>query len=222
MFCEADYRLNILTNEDAAQVVLYISNTCLSDEAQNVYRQVCRMSDVKFDFCELLVKDWDSWLTPWSADAGMKDRKFAGKGRELLDDIREKILPEIKHHFPNHRQLYIAGYSLAGLFSLWALYESGLFDGAVSCSGSLWYPGVEEYLQQTELNQNADVYLSLGKKEPKTANHLMKRVGEITEAEYEKLRSDINVGNVIFEWNDGGHFANVVERMAMGIRWIIS
>ena len=40
MFCEADYRLNILTNEDAAQVVLYISNTCLSDEAQNVYRQV--------------------------------------------------------------------------------------------------------------------------------------------------------------------------------------
>ena len=64
MFCEADYRLNILTNEDAAQVVLYISNTCLSDEAQNVYRQVCRMSDVKFDFCELLVKDWDSWLTP--------------------------------------------------------------------------------------------------------------------------------------------------------------
>ena len=109
MFCEADYRLNILTNEDAAQVVLYISNTCLSDEAQNVYRQVCRMSDVKFDFCELLVKDWDSWLTPWSADAGMKDRKFAGKGRELLDDIREKILPEIKHHFPNHRQLYIAG-----------------------------------------------------------------------------------------------------------------
>ena len=38
MFCEADYRLNILTNEDAAQVVLYISHTCLSDEAQNVYR----------------------------------------------------------------------------------------------------------------------------------------------------------------------------------------
>ena len=91
MFCEADYRLNILTNEDAAQVVLYISNTCLSDEAQNVYRQVCRMSDVKFDFCELLVKDWDSWLTPWSADAGMKDRKFAGKGSDRKSDNRAAL-----------------------------------------------------------------------------------------------------------------------------------
>lgn len=40
MLGEADYRLNILTNEDTAQVVLYISNTYLSDEAQNIYRQV--------------------------------------------------------------------------------------------------------------------------------------------------------------------------------------
>lgn len=36
----------------------------------------------------------------------------------------------------------IAGYSLAGLFALYALYKTDVFTRVASMSGSLWFPGI--------------------------------------------------------------------------------
>ena len=36
----------------------------------------------------------------------------------------------------------IAGYSLAGLFALYALYKTDAFTRVASMSGSLWFPGI--------------------------------------------------------------------------------
>ena len=44
----------------------------------------------------------------------------------------------------------IAGYSLAGLFALWAAWNSGYFRRVASVSGSLWYPGFTDYIRNNE------------------------------------------------------------------------
>ena len=188
-FCD----LKFISNEGNDPVILYISNKKMDFEAVDIYRQVKHRTDAKFDFCELLVDDWDSMLTPWGVSNCLKNRKFSGRGNELLTQITDEIIPAIDKRFPNHRQVYIAGYSLAGLFSLWSLYQSKMFDGAVCCSGSLWYPGWEEYMMQSSFAKDVKVYLSLGKKEPKNKHPLLQQVGDITLKQYEVLKNDKNV-----------------------------
>lgn len=217
-FCD----LKFITNEGNDPVILYISNKKMDFEAVDIYRQVKHRTDAKFDFCELLVDDWDSMLTPWGVSNCLKNREFSGRGNELLTQITNEIIPEIDKKSPNHRQVYIAGYSLAGLFSLWSLYQSKMFDGAVCCSGSLWYPGWEEYMMQSSFTKDVKVYLSLGKKEPKNKHPLLQRVGDITLKQYEVLKNDKNVKDLFLEWNNGGHFSDVVDRIAKGICWMFS
>ena len=57
----------------------------------------------------------------------------------------------------------IAGYSLAGLFAVYALYRTDVFARAASVSGSLWFPGFREYVfSHTPLCRPDCVYFSLG------------------------------------------------------------
>ena len=49
--------------------------------------------------------------------------------------VREETIGEVLDD--KTRKVYIMGYSLAGLFSLWALLESNLFEGAICASRAL-------------------------------------------------------------------------------------
>lgn len=77
----------------------------------------------------------------------------------------------------------IAGYSLAGLFALYAMYRCDAFDRAAIISGSLWYPHFREFAAKHEMPRRPDrIYLSLGDKEKKTRHPLLKTVQDNTEA----------------------------------------
>lgn len=219
---ERKNKLNFISAEGHAPVILYISNREMDFQATDLYERIKMIAGTGFDFCELVVDEWDRMLTPWPVADCMKGRCFTGEGGILMEEIEKEIIPMINTRLPDHQQLYIAGYSLAGLFSLWTLHQSTVFDGAVCCSGSLWYPGWETYMQQSFLQRSSEIYLSLGKQEPKTKHPLMKRIGEITEKQYRQLEQDKNAERVAFEWQEGGHFSNVQERVAMGIRWILA
>ena len=96
------------------------------------------------------------------------------------------------------------GYSLAGLFALWALYESDLFAGAVCCSGSLWYPGWDDYVMKHKiLKSDSLIYLCLGGKEEKTNNKEIAVIGDRTRSQEKILRKDPNVKSSVLEWNSG-------------------
>ena len=45
----------------------------------------------------------------------------------------------------------IGGYSLGGLFSMYAAVNTDLFGTVLSCSSSLWYPGFLDYLKEHPL-----------------------------------------------------------------------
>ena len=71
----------------------------------------------------------------------------------------------------------IAGYSLAGLFALYAIYQTDLFSHVGSMSESLWFPGMKEYIFSHEPKCRPDcMYFSLGDKESKTRNTVLKSV----------------------------------------------
>ena len=106
--------------------------------------------------------------------------------------------------------------SLAGLFSLYAMHELDL-DGAISVSGSLWKEGWLDYLKEHPI-YHKKIYLSLGSKEHKTRNVLMKNVLKNTLETYEIYQKE---NQCFFEKNVGNHFFQSEQRMMKGWDYIL-
>lgn len=115
----------------------------------------------------------------------------------------------------------ILGYSLAGLFALYAIYQTDLFSRVGSMSGSLWFPGMKEYIFSHEPKCRPDcMYFSLGDKESKTRNPVLRNVRQNTEeiqAFYQAKGID-----TVFQLNPGNHYDHAAERTAAGLYWLLS
>lgn len=192
-------------------VVIYITSKNFDGGALEIANKVC----AGISFYELRVDNWDDNLTPWKADPKMKGRVFGGKGRGLLEKIKDSVIPALG----NFRKIYIAGYSLAGLFSLWSLYESNLFSGCACCSGSLWYPGWVEYVNNNNPCSDSRIYLSVGNREKNSKNEYMKLVEQAYAATLVAIDKDSTI-TTHFDLNIGGHFNDASERVVKGISWL--
>lgn len=206
----------IISNDNNGPVVFLIVNKEMAQSTDFIYDSVCHKIKGSFVLCEILVDSWGSLLTPWKAEEVQES--FSGNASCLLDYIKDIINCE---NDLQGKDCYVAGYSLAGLFSLWALYESNLFIGCISCSGSLWYPGWKEYVMAKAIDKPVSIYMSLGTKEERTNNMYMKHVGDNTRYMDEIFKVNSCVTDYKFEWNTGGHFTDVSERIIKGISWII-
>ena len=146
-----------------------------------------------------------------------KDTPFTGGADRYLALLLAEILPRAKKLVcGSPPRTCIAGYSLAGLFALYAMYRCDAFDRAASISGSLWYPHFREFAAEHEMPRRPDrIYLSLGVKEKKTRHPLLKTVQDNTEAiakHYRQLGIEVT-----FELNPGNHFQDAPFRSAKGI-----
>lgn len=166
------------------------------------------------------IKNWNDEFSPWKAKAVFGKNDFGGEGKKTLLSLENFVKDKIKHQY-SESKIFIAGYSLAGLFSLWSLYESDIFDGAVCCSSSLWFENWLKYAENHNIRKKSSIYMSLGKQEEKTKNPIMSKVGENTKRQYELLQKDLNVSKSILEWNEGNHFTDSIGRLAKGICWIL-
>lgn len=156
--------------------------------------------------------DWNYCMTPWKYHD--KNMGKTGGGEEFLSWFISEIYDE------KYQRQYIGGYSLGGLFALFAACEKELFDGVMSVSGSLWYPGALEYFNEKSIGKRiGKIYMSLGDKESLTKNAERKKVGFNTEKLAEVFG---RTKEVFFEYNRGGHFTDINGRIAKSILTEIS
>ena len=164
-------------------------------------------------------EDWDRDYSPWKAIGAVSGQTFSGGGEQTLRWL-EAAAEQFSAEF-SADAIYPAGYSLAGLFSLWALYASDRFSGCACCSGTLWRSDWDGFARQRKLSREAAVYMSLGGKEERTKNPVMATVGEKTRAQVKLLEKDPSVRKLKFEMNPGGHFSDPDGRLSKGIVWLI-
>lgn len=162
-------------------------------------------------------------FTPWPAPPVRPGDAFSGGGADYLRFLTETAAPYLRAQYrapadPARRA--VLGYSLGGLFALWALCETDFFGCAASVSGSLWYPGFAPYLQGRLPRPAQAVYLSLGDREPLGGPALMRTVGTATESAAALLRQ--NGRRVLLEWNCGGHVKGVESRWKKAAAWAAS
>ena len=177
--------------------------------------------------------EWTRDLSPWPAP-GLTARSvpFAGGATAHLAALASTVVPAVEAQLalrPAHRGL--VGYSLDGLFALYAATRSPLFDLCASVSGSLWYDGLVDDLEQRLLHPCPDsasskttlalraAYLSLGRREQRNArNARMRTVGAATERAHALLAA---AGvRTVFELNPGSHYDDVPARIARAIIWL--
>lgn len=164
-----------------------------------------------FQLIAVRIGSWNTELSPWKAPAVFGKEDFGEGAEETLAEILKLCDDESKTY-------YIGGYSLAGLFALWAAYRTDFFKGVAAASPSMWFPGFTDYMQEHEIRTGA-VYLSLGDKEEKARNPVMATVGDrIREAH--ALLSERGV-DCALEWNEGNHFKDADVRTAKAFSWVI-
>lgn len=165
--------------------------------------------------------DWNRQLSPWyggSVFPGSED--FAGEAPAFLRYLVEDILPYAEYGITPRRR-FLAGYSLAGLFALWSLYQTDRFHGAASMSGSLWYDGFVSYAETHSFVYPPErIVLSVGGREKNTKNSRVQCVEACTRQLYAAYRAQKI--DTRFTLHPGGHFANVPGRIADGIHALVT
>ena len=186
------------------------------------------------------IDNWNRELSPWPAAAVFGDEDFGDGAAETLNYITETLLPEIlqrpeipetpetqddpeAEHKPGLPDIpvIIGGYSLAGLFSLWAAYQTERFSGVAAASPSVWFPGWIEYAGSNAILADK-VYLSLGDKEERTRNPVMRMVGDNIRKQLEILSGDSGCSQSILEMNPGNHFKEPDLRTAKAFAWLLT
>lgn len=169
------------------------------------------------DWClaPIMVDDWNNDLTPWNADPVFGKEGFGDGAQATLDRLINSDMSELGCD----RDVFLCGYSLAGLFALWAAYQTGVFAGIVAASPSVWYPGWIGYAGGHRI-MTSKAYLSLGTKEEKARNPVMARVGDCIRKQYELLESAGVTSQL--DWNPGNHFVDSEKRTAKGMAWMLN
>lgn len=167
--------------------------------------------DEEFQLIAFQVENWNLDLSPWSAPAVYGEEDFG-------DGASRTLLEVLGYCTDQSKRYYIGGYSLAGLFALWAACQTSIFEGVAAASPSVWFPGFVEYMKEHEF-QSDTVYLSLGSKEEKTRNPVMATVGERIRETYDWLKGQGKT--CVLEWNPGGHFRETDQRMAKAFAWVM-
>ena len=160
--------------------------------------------------------DWDRDLSPWAAKKVFRGGEdFSGGADAFLQALLTELIPAAETGLsPAWRAVF--GYSLAGLFSLWAMTQTDVFARCASVSGSLWFDGFVDYLSgHPLLGAPERVYLSLGDREEQAKNPRMQQVRAATEA----TKAVIEAQGVpcAFELNPGGHFQDVPARQRRAV-----
>ncbi len=164
------------------------------------------------------VAGWGARLTPWPAPALYRgEEDYAGQAAQTLEWLVAEALPaaEAKAGL-SPRARAIAGYSLAGLFSLYAFVHDSRFAAVGCLSGSLWYDGWTEHLEGLAFPvAGRYAFFSLGTKERRGPQPRLKQVQVRTETCVRLLRQ--RGVRVDLTMNPGGHLSHIDERIRAGL-----
>ncbi|MBC5731950.1 alpha/beta hydrolase [Pseudoflavonifractor sp. NSJ-25] len=200
--------------------IIYLNT--FSAEGQKLYEAAQAIGCTPFTLVAISNLDWNHDMAPWDSPPAFRNAEpCTGGADDYLRLLTEEIIPTAEKEIggvPCWRG--IAGYSLAGLFALYAIYQTDLFSRVGSISGSLWFPGMKEYIVSHEPKCRPEcMYFSLGDKESKTRNPVLRSVRQNTE-EIQSFYQSKGI-DTVFQLNPGNHYDHAVQRTAASIAWLL-
>lgn len=211
-------QINFFKNGNEGVPIVYAN--MYSEVGEAVLKQCEKLCCKPFHLVTITNLRWDEDLSPWvHKPVVSKSDHFTGEADQYVRFMEEKIIPLIENEIkPQYRA--IAGYSMGGLFALYAPYVTDLFSKVVSASGSVWYPKFVSYVQTKDfLKKPEAIYLSLGDLENRTKNLFLSQTENCMKDLCSIYQS--KAISTIFELNPGNHYKDTAYRLAKGITWIL-
>ena len=205
------------SEENESPLVVY---NAVHGEGESLWTACQKTISQPFSLAVINDIEWNREMSPWPiSPISANDTPCSGGADEYLVKLTEEIMPAIIGELQSEpSKSILAGYSLAGLFALYAAYQTDMFTQIISASGSLWYPGLVDYVKTHDMSKHvSSVYLSLGDRESHTRNKYLAVVEDNT-IEIEKYLSSQGI-NTIYERNPGNHYRDAEMRVAKGISW---
>ena len=202
----------VLGNPDASVVMIQMADDHDLEFIESEVREIQKLTEVDFCLVAIKVQNWNLDLSPWKAPAVFGKEGFGGGADKTLEEV-------LKYCSDRDKTYIIGGYSLAGLFALWAAYQTDVFAAVAAASPSIWFPGFVDFMKENEIHSKA-VYLSLGDKEERARNPVMASVGTCIR-EASDILKDKGI-KTILEWNQGNHFKDADLRTAKAFAWAAS
>ena len=182
--------------------------------------QLAALVDRPFLLVTIELEDWTIDLLPWPDGNISRDPEAGKHGQETLDYILQGLLPELERRY-GPRPVVLGGYSLGGLFALWASTQTDRFRAIAAASPSVWIHGWIPFAKKNKPLAEA-VYLSLGDREEHVKNQAIARVGANLRAYYELLRTHLDPEHCTLVWEEGGHFNDNAGRLARAFAYSVS
>ena len=182
-------------------------------------RQLTALTRAPFLLVTIDLEDWIVDLMPW-ADRNISRDEEAGKhGQETLQYILDSLIPWLEDRYGS-LPVILGGYSLGGLFALWASARTDRFCVVAAASPSVW---IKDWIPYAKKNvpRAAAVYLSLGKREEHVKNQAIARVGDSLRVQYELLQNQLDPDRCTLVWEEGNHFTDNAGRLARAFAWCI-
>ena len=188
-------------------------NATLESEVQ----QIAALSKAPFVLSAIELEDWVVDLMPWPDGNISRDPEAGKHGRDTLGYILMDLVPELKGRYGS-LPVILGGYSLGGLFAIWASMQSGCFKAVAAASPSVWIHDWIPFARR-HAPMAGCVYLSLGDKEEHVKNQAIARVGDNLRAQYGLLREQLGPERCTLVREDGNHFTDNDGRTARAFAW---
>lgn len=195
------------------------------DQFEEPFNHWIRKNQPALNFVLINANNRTDDYTPWPLQASENmPMDFGGKAAEHLSFFATHVIPfcESEYGFASSAEKrVIGGYSLGGLFSLYAAVSTDLFGTVLSCSSSLWYPDFLDYLKEHPFKAAyPKLYMSVGEQEGTTATNLTatQTVNTLALKEFYEPKFEPNDFKFILE--EGNHGKNISGRAWRAIEWI--
>ena len=220
LFYAADKQIAVYPSAVYPAPVVYLNSFADNGAQINQALRSARCPD--FSLVVISNLNWDQDMSPWAiGPIAPNDTPCSGGADAYLNVLLTEIIPEAEDALAGDILWRgLAGYSLAGLFAIYALYQTTRFARVASMSGSLWFPGFREYVLTHEMKSRPEgVYFSLGDKESQTENPYLQSVQKNTE-DIEAYYRQLGL-TTVFRQHPGNHTQDVMKRMTDGLVWLV-
>lgn len=190
-------------------------NATLESEAAGIAAR----SPIPFVLAAFELEDWILDLMPWP-DRNISREEEAGKrAQNTLSYVLLSLVPALQERY-GRLPMILGGYSLGGLFALWASTQTDCFRAVAAASPSVW---IKDWIPYAEKHAPmADrIYLSLGDREEHVRNQAIARVGDNLRALYGLLQRQLGPDSCTLVCEAGNHFADNEGRLARAFSWCI-
>ena len=195
------------------------------DQFEEPFNHWIRKHQPALNFVLLNANNRTDDYTPWPLQASeTMPMDFGGKAAEHLLFFATHVIPfcESEYGFASSTEKrVIGGYSLGGLFSLYAAVNTDLFGTVLSCSSSLWYPDFLDYLKERHFKAaHPKLYMSVGDQEGTTATNLTADQTSNTIALKDWIEPKFQAGNYKFTLEEGNHGNDIPGRVERAVEWV--